>query len=141
MIIVSALALAFAVSGPIAGADASSDARTEAVRSADAEREAAAREWLALVDASDWQASYDTAGRVFQEPNTVDTWRSASEQARTPLGAVVSRKAIGFQAVASPEEYIVVRFETDFENQDGVIESVTLQREDGDLRVVGYFLS
>ncbi|MHA7820770.1 MAG: helix-turn-helix domain-containing protein [Erythrobacter sp.] len=141
MVAVSALALAFAAMGPFSDSDAQDDARTQVVQSADAEREAAARKWLALVDAQDWQASYETAGSVFQEPNTVATWRSASEQARGPLGAVTSRKAIAFQTVASPEGYVVVRFETDFENRDGVIESVTLQSEDGELKVVGYFLS
>lgn len=141
MIAISALALAFATTGPLAGTDIVEGPRTHASQMADAEQEAVARRWLDLVDAEDWQASYDAAGSVLQEPNTVVTWQAASEQARGPLGAVMSRKAIGFQTVASPEEYQVVRFATDFENRDDVIETVTLQRERGELRVVGYSLS
>ena len=35
----------------------------------------------------------------------------------------------------------MVQFRTDFEQQSGVIESITLQSEDGVLKVVGYYLS
>ena len=109
--------------------------------SADAEREAAARAWLALVDNSDWQSSYDKAGKTFREPNTVKTWRDASQEARVPLGKVLSRKVIGIQLVASPQAYEVVQFASTFENKAKVTESVTLERENGELRVVGYFIS
>ena len=104
----------------------------------DAARKAAARKWLALVDKADWQASYDAAGSIFRDPNTVASWRAASEQVRTPLGDVVVRDVVGIQIVASPEEYEVVVFRTDFENRENVTESVTLQREGGELRAVGY---
>ena len=107
----------------------------------DAAKERAARGWLELVDEGDWQASYDAAGATFQEPNTVETWRDASQLARVPLGAVLSREAVSFQNVASPESYFVVRFRTDFENMEGATESVTLERENGEWRVVGYFIS
>lgn len=103
--------------------------------------EDAAREWLALVDAKDWQASYDAAGSAFQEPNTVATWREASQLARVPLGQVRSREAIGYQSVnAPPRGYRVVQFRSDFAQREGVIESVTLEREDNAWKVVGYFI-
>ena len=104
--------------------------------------EAAARDWLALVDASDWQASYDAAGRAFQKPNTVASWRAASELARTPLGDVTGREAIESEYLnAPPKGYQLIRFRTDFEHRKGAIESVTLEREDGAMKVVGYFIS
>ena len=107
----------------------------------DAVKEEAALGWLKLVDDGNWQASYEAAGTTFQAPNTVETWRDASQLARVPLGAVLSREAISFQSIASPEEYFVVQFRTDFENKAGATESVTLEREGGEWRVVGYFIS
>jgi hypothetical protein len=54
----------------------------------------------------------------------------------------MTREAIQFEAVAAPPNgYQLVRFRTDFANCAGVIESVTLERENGVLKVVGYFLS
>ena len=100
-----------------------------------------AREWLALVDKGNWEVSHARAGKVFRTANSVERWQAASEMARGPLGAVVDRKAIAFQEVPSPERYQIVRFQTQFENQPRVIETVTLQPEDGEYRVVGYFLS
>ena len=107
----------------------------------DREREAAARNWLALVDASDWQSSYDAAGLAFQKPNTVATWQAASEAARIPLGAVKERETVAIEFVAAPPGgYEIVRFRTNFAARDGVIETVTLERESSGLKVVGYWL-
>lgn len=108
---------------------------------ADSAPASAARNWLTLVDSQDWEASYAAAGKVFQEPNTVASWQRASELARSPLGAVMAREVVQVEEIASPEAYVLVRFKTDFENRQGVIESVTLQRENGVLKVVGYFIT
>ena len=55
---------------------------------------------------------------------------------------MLSRKAIRFEYMnAPPHGYEMVQFRTDFENRKGVIESVTLEREDSGLKVVGYFIS
>lgn len=135
------IAIVLSLSGLVGGQTGDARSTDAAVIALDVERDAAARDWLALVDQEDWQASYDAAGTAFQEPNTVESWRAASEQARGPLGPVLSREAIQFDTVASPQGYQIVRYRTDFENRAGAIESITLQREDGVLRVVGYFIS
>jgi hypothetical protein len=41
---------------------------------------------------------------------------------------------------APPNGYEIVRFRTDFEQRSEVIESVTLERENGAWKVVGYFI-
>ena len=53
--------------------------------------ESDARNWLELVDSGDWYGSFAAAGRPFRDPNTIGTWRGASQEARVPLGAVVQR--------------------------------------------------
>lgn len=103
--------------------------------------EKTARAWLALVDRSDWQASYEAAGAGFRTPNTVAGWKAASQQARVPLGMVVKRDAIATQIVAAPPKgYTVVRFLTEFEGGKMGVENVTLEREAGGLKVVGYLI-
>lgn len=135
-------ALFFASSAPLQEGAMYDVEQPEPIAAEDTTLEQAAREWLTLVDASDWQASFDAAGSAFQEPNTVANWQTASELARVPLGKVVARNAIGFEDVnAPPGGYKIVRFQTDFENRSGLTESVTLQFEDGQWKAVGYFIS
>lgn len=92
-----------------------SDNRSFEVATSDAEMEAAAREWLVMVDASDWRGSYDATSAVFREINTVQVWEDVSQQARVPLGAVTSREAISFQQVPTPPAgHLIVTFRTSF---------------------------
>ncbi|MXO91566.1 DUF4019 domain-containing protein [Pontixanthobacter aquaemixtae] len=140
MSLIAALILTGAQLAPTADGPAT-DAPTEAIAAQDAELESAARDWLALVDASDWKASFEAAGRAFQDANTVDGWKQASQQARVPLGNPVSRTAAEFEYLnAPPNGYRMVRFQTDFEHRKGAIESVTLEREGDAFKVVGYMI-
>ena len=118
-----------------------------ALETAHADRfEAEALDWLALVDAGDWDASFAEAGRTFRDPNTATTWREASEAARVPLGAVRERKTLTVSLIESAGEgresldQAVVRFETRFANREKAIETVTLEEEHGKWRVVGYLI-
>lgn len=118
-----------------------------ALETAHAERfEAEALEWLSLVDAGDWDASFAEAGRTFRDPNTATTWREASEAARVPLGEVRERTTLTVGLVQTDADGIerldqaIVRFETRFENREKAIETVTLEEEHGKWRVVGYLI-
>lgn len=99
----------------------------------------AARDWLALGDAGNWRGGYETAGRSFREVNTVDGWASAAAQVRGPMGALVSREVRTVRYLnAPPHGYQEVAFATRYANRpDELIETVTLQREDGAWKVVG----
>ncbi len=138
-----ALTLALALeapqqSGPTAEAPIPDRASASATN-ADQARESAARDWLALVDASDWEASFAAAGLGLRELNTVAMWREASLVARVPLGSVLSRETIASDFVAAPPMgYVVIEFRTDFANRTGVTEKVTLEREASGWKVVGY---
>lgn len=100
---------------------------------------AAARDWLALIDAGDWQASFDAAGQTFRDVNTVSGWASAAKQIRAPLGALISRDLLTIRYLnAPPHGYQEVAFETRYANRpDAIIETVTLEQEDGAWKVVG----
>ncbi|WP_010215441.1 helix-turn-helix domain-containing protein [Sphingomonas sp. PAMC 26621] len=97
-----------------------------------------ARQWLALLDQFRWAESYRLTGRAFRKLNTVQAWTAASNRARVPLGAVVSRGFDSQQYLpAPPAGYEVVKFRTNFANKAGAVETVTLVQEGGAWRVVG----
>ena len=101
----------------------------------------AARDWLALVDAGRWHESWRATGESFRALNTVEAWTSASQHARVPLGALVSRAALSEESIpAPPAGLAMVKFRTSFANRAGVTETLTLVREGQAWRVVGVYI-
>lgn len=141
LLIMSLLLALLALNPSLPFSQPEQDTRSFEVATADAEMESAARDWLALVDAGEWRASYDATSTAFKELNTADLWEGVSLDVRVPLGAVTSREAISFQQVPTPPAgHLIVTFRTSFEEQPDTIETVTLEREGGELRVVGYLI-
>jgi len=102
---------------------------------------AAALTWLALVDSRQWDASYAATGDSFRAQNTSAVWAKVSEEGRVPLGKVIARTPASEETVhAPPAGYRLVKFETRFANRPSAQESVTLAREDGRWKVVGYWI-
>ncbi len=98
----------------------------------------AARTWLELVDESQWDESYRATGSSFRRINTAKVWAATSEKVRVPLGAVVSRTFISQQNLpAPPAGYEVVKFRTHYANKPDAVETVSLDREGGEWRIVG----
>jgi hypothetical protein len=101
----------------------------------------AARQWLALVDAGKWEESWAGTTQSFRSLNSVAAWQSASESGRVPLGRVLSRSFTSEESVpAAPSGHQVVRFRTDFANKAAATETLSLAKEDGSWRVVGYYI-
>ncbi len=101
----------------------------------------AAREWLALADRADAQASWSAAGKKFQA-----AMADALAKARTPMGSVKSRTIFKTDFTKSfpgaPDgDYALIVYTTSFANKAEGHETLTLEREsDGKWRVVGYFI-
>jgi hypothetical protein len=106
--------------------------------------QAAARDWLALADRSDAQASWNAAAKKFQAAMSAAGWAEALAKVRTPLGPVQSRaiSKTGFRKTFQdvPEgDYALIVYVTNFANKVRGQETVTLEREsDGKWRVLGY---
>lgn len=101
----------------------------------------AALTWLALVDSAQWDASYAATGEAFRKLNTGAAWSQVSEKGRVPLGKVISRTPMSEETVhAPPAGYQMVKFETHFANRASALETVTLAREDGVWKIVGYWI-
>jgi DNA-binding CsgD family transcriptional regulator len=134
------LAIALLVSSPHAAGDpaASSNSTAPASQTAAAQ---AARDWLGLVDAGNWQGSWDATATSFRSQNSVETWQSVSEQVRVPLGRVLSRGLTSEESIPAPPNGLrLVRFRTDFANKAGATETISLAREGQSWRVAGYFI-
>jgi len=102
--------------------------------------------WLAIVDAGNYGNSWDEAAQLFKSAVTKDQWLSALGQVRTPLGKVLSRKLKSATYTktlpnAPQGEYVVIQYDTSFENKPGAVETVTpMLEKDGKWRVSGYFI-
>ena len=105
-----------------------------------------ARAWLALTDRGDALASWNAAGKKFQNAITADKWAEALKQVRPPLGALTERSLLSTKFTKSfpgaPDgEYALLVFRASFANKTDSRETVTLEHEaDGAWRVVGYFI-
>ena len=110
------------------------------------EAQAAAREWLALVDANDTVGTYNAAAKRFQQAMPVDQWTAAMNQARQQFGATKQRTMIVTEPPTPgkevpPGDFLVIIFRTEFENRSTGTETLTVEREqDGKWRVVGYLM-
>lgn len=140
MIAMALAALAWSAA-PDPGADrpASGSAQTPSV--AESPVTEAARQWLALVDAAKWRESFAGTTKRFQTVNTFEMWHSASVEGRVPLGRVLSRRLLSEEDIpVPPNGNQLVRFMTDFAAKPGATERITLVREGGSWRIVGYII-
>lgn len=97
-----------------------------------------ARRFLELGDEGNWAEAYRMTGATFHKANTLEAWSKVAEKVRPPLGPRQSRVLMSEQFLpAPPSGYEVVKFRTTFSNQGNVVETVTLNREDGRWKVVG----
>lgn len=131
----SALMLAAGLGAPAAAPETASAAATS-------EAAVTARQFLALLDESRWDESYQRTGKQFREQNSLELWTSVSEKVRKPLGAATSRTFLSHDNFpAPPDGYDVVKFRTSFVGKPDAIETVTLSREDGAWRVAAVIIS
>ena len=73
--------------------------------------------------------------------NTAERWADAATKVRRPMGALISRTALSQESVPAPPAGVeVVKFRASFANKTDVIETVSLVREDGKLKVVGIYV-
>lgn len=107
---------------------------------------ASAEKWLSLVDQGKYGESWTDAAEIFRNAVKQEQWAQALEVVRKPLGKVVSRKEKSALHMTSlfgaPEgQYVVIEYETSFENKAAAIETVTpMMDKDGTWRVSGYYI-
>jgi len=108
--------------------------------------EQSALAWLALVDAGSYEESWRQAAALLRGAVSEEDWKKAMVGARKPLGRRLSRKVKSRTYMESlpgaPDgRYVVLEFDTSFENKKTAVETVTpMQESDGSWRVSGYFI-
>jgi len=102
--------------------------------------------WLALVDEGKYGESWTETAQLFRSALSREQWQKSLESARKPLGKTVSRKLKSKTRTKSlpgaPDgDYVVIQYDTSFENKKSAIETVTpMLDKDGKWRVSGYYI-
>jgi len=125
---------------------ASIQAATQTKQTPEKVAQQAAESWLQLVDSAKYDECWDEAASSFKNAVSKEDWKAAVQAARGPLGKNKTRKLKEANYTKSPEgapdgEYVVIQYESSFEKQDQVTESITpMLDKDGKWRVSGYFI-
>lgn len=106
----------------------------------------ASKAWLKLVDEGKYSKSWDEAAQYFKNAVPREQWKTSLESVRSPLGKVQSRnlKSKNYTKTlpgAPDGEYVVIQYETSFQNKQHAIETVTpMMDKDGKWKVSGYYI-
>ncbi len=102
--------------------------------------------WLTLVDSGKYADSWQEASQLFKAAVTKEQWQGALQGVRGPLGKLLARKLKSATYTKSlpgaPDgEYVVIQYDTSFENKQSAVETITpMLDKDGKWRVSGYFI-
>ncbi len=106
----------------------------------------AAEDFLLLVDSSQYASSWSTASSFFKSQLTKETWVKQISALRPAFGKVTNRQILNAQHVtklpgAPDGQYVVIQYDTSFENKRKAIETITpMLDKDGQWRVSGYYI-
>ena len=107
---------------------------------------AAADAWLKLVDSGKYAESWETAAELFRSAVDKEQWVKQVGAVRRPLGKALQRKLKSKQFTTSlpgaPDgKYVVIQYDTSFENKKTGGETVTpMMDKGGKWRVSGYYI-
>jgi hypothetical protein len=135
MSLMMACLMACIAGGPVLAADKPEDAAQNA-----------AELWLKLVDDGQYAASWEQTARLFKGVVKQADWERMAGGVRTPLGKLVSRKLKSREYTetmpgAPDGKYVVIQYDTVFENKASAVETVIPMADPDDAwRVSGYFI-
>lgn len=110
------------------------------------EARSAADHQLDLIDRAEYARSWSEASVIFRDAVTQEDWSQRAAAIRGPLGTLQQRHpraAVGkTDPASSPKgEYIMVTYDTAFERNPEVVETLVLyQDDDAQWRMAGYFV-
>jgi len=135
----------FLVAGLVAVLAFRQDAPARGAEPGDAET--AARSWLSIVDAGDYEDSWHSASELFRQNmarfgKDASFWAKSLGVARKPLGEVRSRKSTAVQPKSGAGAPLVeIVYASAFAAADGVQETMVMTLEDdGEWRMASYVI-
>lgn len=108
--------------------------------------ETAAQNWLALIDKGAYPQSWDESATMFKTAISKEDWSKRIAGGREPMGKLLSRKlksaTFKTEVPGAPDgQYVVIQYDTSFENKKSAVETITpMLDKDGQWRVSGYFI-
>ncbi len=106
----------------------------------------AAESFLSFVDSGQYEKSWEESSTFFKSQISQAQWAAKLSSLRPLLGKVIKRSVKNTEYLTSapgaPDgEYVIVAFQTTFENKKSTTEKVTpMLDKDGKWRVTGYFI-
>jgi len=108
--------------------------------------QSAATQWLAALDADNFTACWNIAADYFKNGITLDEWTEKAQGVRDGLGHLQTRRLK--QSVETTDlpaapagNYVISEYKSVFSKVGEIGERLTvMQEEDGQMRVVGYYL-
>lgn len=105
----------------------------------------AAKAWLAEGDAGNYAATWNKSATVLQSSINMQKWSDLLKTHRAPLGKVKTRTLKSAQETttlpgAPQGNYVVIQFDTVFENQTSIETVTPMKEKDGSWKVSGYFI-
>jgi tRNA A-37 threonylcarbamoyl transferase component Bud32 len=114
-------------------------ARTDALRTRQSQQ-AAAQDWLALMDGGDYAQSWQAGSVWFQSAVKQDAWVKTSEKVRRPLGQIIARRIVSTKSAAGGSR-MELRYASSFAALPRATETVLLILEaSGDWKITGYLI-
>jgi Protein of unknown function (DUF4019) len=105
-----------------------------------------AEAWLLLIDQGKYDQSWDEGSSLFKSAIGKEEWGAKVHEVRDSLGKMTSRKFKSAQAVTSlpgapAGRYVVIQYDTSFENKPKAVETITpMLDKDGKWRISGYYI-
>ena len=106
----------------------------------------AAEKWLRMVDNEQYTDGWKESAEYFRNVVNQKQWEQSMQAVRKPLGKLLSRKLKSAMYKTSlpgaPDgQYVVIQFDTSFENKKSAIETITpMLDKDGTWRISGYYI-
>jgi len=105
-----------------------------------------AEAWLALLDEGKFAESWQQASEFVKAAVSKESWQKKLQVFRGALGKVISRniksRSYTTTAPGAPDgQYVIIQFDTSFENKKSAVETITpMLDKDGKWRVSGYYI-
>lgn len=99
-----------------------------------------------MVDGQEYSRSWEQTAECFRNIVSKDNWQKSLQAIRVPLGKMVTREVKSKRYITSAPgardgQYVIIQYNTSFENKKSAIKTVTpMLEKDGKWRVFGYYI-